>query len=219
MTDDTTDSWTAVDAYVGGLLVPSTPGFDPADLPAIAVSPPQGQFLFVIARALRAQRILEIGTLGGYSTIWLGRALPADGRLITFEIDPHHAEVARANIDRAGLSDIVEVRQGPAIDLLPVLAEEHPEPFDLAFIDADKISNADYYEWAMNHSHVGSVIVIDNVIRAGAVADPADDRPDVVGVRRVHELIAADRRATATTIQTVGLKGYDGFTMVLVVGE
>ncbi len=221
----TQDLWNAVDGYFVDALLPPDEALDSAlgasrdaGLPPIQVSPTQGKLLHLLARVQGARRILEIGTLGGYSTIWLGRALPDDGRLITLEIDPRHADVARSNIDRAGLSKVVEVRLGRAIDLLPALAEEHQDPFDLAFIDADKASNPDYFEWALDMSRPGSIIVIDNVVRNGAVADPANDSPDVVGVRRLHDLIGAEPRVTATAIQTVGLKGYDGFTMVLVTG-
>ena len=166
-----------------------------------------------------ARRILEIGTLAGYSAIWLGRALPKDGRLVSLEIDPRHARVALANISRAGLTDVVEIRLGRALDLLAVLADERQEPFDMAFIDADKESNPDYFEWALRLCHLGSVIVIDNVVRAGGVADPASDSPAVAGVRRLIDVMAAEPRVSATAIQTVGLKGYDGFAVALVVDE
>ncbi|MGH9092258.1 MAG: O-methyltransferase, partial [Acidimicrobiales bacterium] len=164
-----------------------------------------------------ARRILEVGTLGGYSTIWLARALPPGGRLVTLELDPRHAKVATANVARAGLSDVVELRLGPAIETLPALAEEGYGPFDLAFIDADKASNADYYEWALRLGRVGTTVVVDNVVRDGRVADPSCDDADVRGVRRFNELVAGDPRVVATEIQTVGAKGYDGFALVQVV--
>jgi predicted O-methyltransferase YrrM len=213
------DQWTAVDRYITGVLVPSDPALDAAleasaaaGLPAIQVSPAQGKFLHLLARAQGARAILEIGTLGGYSTIWLARALPPGGRLVTLEADPHHAEVARANLARAGLADVVDLRLGRALDTLPHLAG----PFDLIFIDADKPSNADYFTWALKLSRHGSVIIIDNVIRDGAVTDAASTDPDVQGVRRLNDLLADEARVSATTIQTVGSKGYDGFTMALV---
>jgi predicted O-methyltransferase YrrM len=183
-----------------------------AGLPTIQVSPSQGKFLHLLARAMGPRKILEIGTLGGYSTIWLARALSSGGRLITLEVDPRHAEVARANITRAGLADVVELHQGRALDTLPELTG----PFDFIFIDADKPSNADYFTWALKLSRRGSMIVIDNVIRDGAVIDADSTDPDVQGVRRLNQLLAAERRVSATTIQTVGSKGYDGFTMALV---
>jgi predicted O-methyltransferase YrrM len=219
------DLWSAVDSYFFSKLMPrdevleaALRASEEAGLPPIQVSPTQGKLLHLLARVHRARRILEIGTLGGYSTIWLGRALPPDGRLISLEIDPRHAEVARANIGRADLSDVVEIRLGRALDTLPVLEGEH-EPFDMVFIDADKVSNPAYFEWALRLTHLGSLIVIDNVVRAGAIADPANDSPEVAGVRRLLDLIAAEPRVAATAIQTVGLKGHDGFAMALVVGE
>ena len=212
--------WVDVDRYITDNLVPSDPALDAAlesssaaGLPRIQVSPAQGKFLHLLARTLGARRILEIGTLGGYSTIWLARALPPGGRLITLEIDPRHAEVAQANIAGAGLADIAELRLGRALDTLPEIAG----PFDFIFIDADKPSNADYFTWALKLSRLGSLIVIDNVIRDGAVIDATSADPDIHGVRRLNELLAGERRVSATTIQTVGSKGYDGFTMALVV--
>jgi predicted O-methyltransferase YrrM len=211
--------WIAVDRYITDSLVPSDPALDAAleasaaaGLPTIQVSPSQGKFLHLLARAMGPRKILEIGTLGGYSTIWLARALSSGGRLITLEVDPRHAEVARANITRAGLADVVELHQGRALDTLPELTG----PFDFIFIDADKPSNADYFTWALKLSRRGSMIVIDNVIRDGAVIDADSTDPDVQGVRRLNQLLAAERRVSATTIQTVGSKGYDGFTMALV---
>lgn len=220
------DLWNAVDRYFIGALMPPDEALEAAirtskeaGLPPIQVSPTQGKLLHLLARVHGARRVLEIGTLGGYSTIWLARALPADGRLVTLEVEPRHVEVAQANIERAGLSDIVEIRLGRAADLLPVLADEHEEPFDMAFIDADKVSNPVYFEWAIRLSHRGSVIIVDNVVRGGDVADPADNSPEVVGVRRLLDFVAAEPRVTATAIQTVGLKGYDGFMMILVTGD
>jgi len=220
------DIWNAVDSYFLSKLMPPDEALEEAlraseeaGLPRIQVSPAQGKLLHLLARVHGARRILEIGTLAGYSAIWLGRALPKDGRLISLEIDPRHARVALANINRAGLTDVVEIRLGRALDLLAVLADERQEPFDMTFIDADKGSNPDYFEWALRLSHLGSVIVIDNVVRAGGVADPANDSPEVVGVRRLVDLMAAEPRVTATAIQTVGLKGYDGFAVALVVDE
>jgi predicted O-methyltransferase YrrM len=188
-------------------------------LPPIAVSPAQGKLLNLLARMMSARRILEFGTLGGYSTIWLARALPPDGRLITLESVRKHAEVARANIARAGLADLVDVRVGEALDTVPRLAEDVGEElFDLVFIDADKPHNADYFAWSVRLTRPGGVIIVDNVVRGGNVleADTAD--PNVQGVRRLNEVMAADPSVSATTIQTVGAKGYDGFT-IAVVGE
>lgn len=220
----TQEIWTAVDRYITDLFVPPDAALtaalqtsQSAGLPTINVSPPQGKFLQLLARALGARAILEIGTLGGYSTIWLARALPASGRLITLEADPKHAEIARANIARAGLAGIVELRLGRALDTLPQLAAEGRGPFDLIFIDADKPSYADYFTWALKLSRRGSVIIGDNVIRKGAVLNPgASDDPRVPGVLRFNELVAAEPRVSATVIQTVGGKGYDGFTMAVV---
>jgi len=221
------ERWTAVDRYINDRLVGSDPVLEEAlktsataGLPPIAVSPSQGKLLHLLARALGAHRILELGTLGGYSTIWLGRALPPSGRLVTLEADPKYAELARANIARAGLAELVELRVGPALETLPVLAAEAPDPFDLVFIDADKKSTPEYFEWALELTRPGSVIVTDNVIRDGALIDTGNQDPTVLGGRRFHELLAADRlgdaRVSATTIQTVGSKGYDGFTLALV---
>ncbi|MEX2108621.1 MAG: O-methyltransferase [Solirubrobacterales bacterium] len=188
-----------------------------AGLPAIQVSPPQGKLLQLLAQTLGARTVLEFGTLGGYSTIWLGRGLPEDGRLITLEADPAYAEVARSNIERAGLSGIVDLRVGSALDVLPALAEEGAGPFDLTFIDADKASTPAYFSWALEHSRPGSLIVADNVIRDGALVDLDDSDPAIEAQRRFHEMLAAEPRVSATTIQTVGSKGYDGFTLTLVV--
>lgn len=217
------DRWSAVDDYLGRLLVPSDPVLDAAlaasaagGLPPHHVSPAQGKLLYLLARALGARRVLEIGTLGAYSTIWLARALPPDGTLVTLEANPHHAAVARTNISRAGLDAVVEVRFGPALDTLPALAEDRP--FDLIFVDADKEQNPDYFAWALRLTRPGSVILVDNVVRNGAVVDAASTDPSVRGVRRLNETIAAEPRVSATAIQTVGCKGWDGFAFVLVTG-
>ena len=219
----TTELWTAVDEYLARTLIGSDPvleaalrSSEAAGLPAIQVTALQGRLLNFLAGLVGARRILEVGTLGGYSSIWLGRALPPEGRLISLEIDPKHADVARANLDRAGLSDRVEVRLGRALDLLPQMQAEGP--FDLSFIDADKPSNPDYFQWALRYSRPGSVIVVDNVVREGAVVDANSTDEAVVGVRRVLEIMAAEPRVTSTALQTVGGKGYDGFSISLVTG-
>jgi predicted O-methyltransferase YrrM len=185
-----------------------------AGLPAISVAPMQGRLLGLLALTVGARRILEIGTLGGYSTIWLARTLPTDGRLITLEYDPRHAEVARRNIDRAALSAMVEIRVGRAIDVLPTLADQ-PE-FDFAFIDADKAGTADYFDWAMRLVRPGGLIVVDNVVRGGAVVDPGSTDAGVIGIRRFFERMARDPRASGAALQTVGIKGYDGLCIVRV---
>ncbi|MFC9811290.1 O-methyltransferase [Streptomyces virginiae] len=214
-------TWTAVDAYFDGLLVDedealtaATAASGAVGLPAHQVAPNQGKLLHLLARIRGARTILEIGTLGGYSTIWLARALPEGGRLVTLEADERCADTAAANIARAGLEDRVEIRRGRAVDLLPGLTGL--DPFDLVFIDADKPSNPEYLEWALRLTRPGSVIIGDNVVRDGAVVDPATDDPRVQGVRRFTELIAEHPRLTATALQTVGAKGYDGFVMALV---
>jgi predicted O-methyltransferase YrrM len=218
------ETWAAVDRYISGLLVSPDSALDAAleasaaaGLPQINVTPSQGKLLHVLARMQGARRILEIGTLGGYSAIWLARALPEGGRLITLEADPRHAEVAGANLARAGLAEIVDVRLGPALDTLPGLVAEGP--FDLFFIDADKPNNPAYFSWAVRLSRPGSVIIVDNVVRGGAVADTDNDDPRVQGSRRLFEVIAAEPRVTATTIQTVGAKGYDGLAIALVTSQ
>jgi predicted O-methyltransferase YrrM len=215
--------WSEVDRYLSDLLLPDDPALDDAlsastaaHLPPIQVSPPQGKLLQLLAQIRGTRRILEIGTLGGYSTIWMARALPAGGRLISLELDPHHAEVARANISNAGLGAVVEVREGPASESLPRLAAEKAEPFDLIFIDADKPAYPEYLAWALRLSRRGSVIVADNVVRSGAVADAASLDPNVQGIRKFHEMLSADSRVSATAIQTVGSKGYDGFALAFV---
>ena len=217
--------WTAVDRYVTEMLVPPDAALeaaleasDAAGLPRIAVAPNQGKLLQLLARARGARRILEIGTLGGYSTIWLARALPPGGRLITLEVEPKHAEVARANIARAGLASVVDVRLGAALETLPRLAAERAGPFELTFIDADKANIPSYFEWALKLAAPGGLIVVDNVIRDGAVVDDASTDPSVKGVRRLNELLRAEPRVSATTIQTVGARGYDGFTLAMLVG-
>jgi predicted O-methyltransferase YrrM len=217
--------WTTVDDYINDQLIPPDSALEftrqaatAAGLPDIAVTPSQGKLLHLLARSQNARNILEIGTLAAYSTIWLARALPADGRLITFEFDPKHAKVARANIAHAGLSSKIDLREGPALDTLPKIAAENHPPFDFIFIDADKENNAAYFEWALKLSRPGSMIFVDNVIRDGEVADAKTKDPMVQGVRRLNEMLAKEKRVIATTIQTVGSKGYDGFTLALVVG-
>jgi predicted O-methyltransferase YrrM len=214
-------TWTAVDDYFSTRLLPPDAVLDgtqrsaaDAGLPPISVSAPQGKFLHLLARIAGARRVLEIGTLAGYSTIWLARALPADGRLVTLEFDPAHAAVARANIARAGLDAIVDLRIGAAIDTLPALAAD--PPFDLIFIDADKPSTPDYFRWAIRLSRPGSVIVVDNVVRGGDIIDASGKNQDAEGMRRFFDLLAAEPRVTGTAIQTVGAKGYDGFAIAVV---
>ena len=218
------ETWAAVDEYVDGLLAPHDEALElalrtseDAGLPAIQVSPSQGKLLYLLAKSIGAKQILEFGTLGGYSTIWLGRAIPAGGRLITLEAEPRNAEVAGRNIDRAGLGDLVDLRVGPALDQLPRLEAEGVGPFDLTFIDADKVHTPDYFAWALDHSRPGSLIVSDNVVRFGRLADPDSDDPTIPAQRRLHAMLAAEPRVEATTIQTVGSKGHDGFNLALVV--
>lgn len=215
--------WGTVDDYLIDVLVQPDEALNQAlsdsaaaGLPAISVTGPQGKFLHLLARIHGAKRILEVGTLGGFSTIWLARALPPGGKLITLEIDPKHAEVARKNLLRAGVADRVELILGKASDTLAEFVAQKQEPFDLIFIDADKPSNPEYFQYAMQLSRPGSVIVVDNVIRKGAVADSANDDPNVQGVRKLNELIAKESRVDATALQTVGGKGYDGFALILV---
>jgi predicted O-methyltransferase YrrM len=215
--------WSAVDEFLVAKLIGPDAALDQAladsdrgGLPAINVSPCQGKLLNLIARMIGARRILEIGTLGGYSTIWLARALPSSGRLITLEFSQKHADIARANLARAGLLDRVEIRVGPALDTLPVIARESSEPFDLIFIDADKESNREYLGWAVKLGRPGSVIITDNVVRDGRVIDEASRDPMVVGTRRFLDALAEEPRVTATAIQTVGSKGWDGFTIAMV---
>jgi predicted O-methyltransferase YrrM len=221
-----TELWTAVDDYFDGALVPSDPALDAAlaastaaGLPRIGVAPNQGKLLQLLARMQGARRILEIGALGGYSTIWLARALPPGGRLITLEVDPRHAEVARGNIANAGLADQVDLRLGPALETLPKLAAEGDGPFDMIFIDADKVNNPEYFGWAIELARPGTLIVVDNVVRQGQVVDPESTDPDNLAVHRLNDLIASEPRVSATAVQTVGRKGHDGFVLALVNGD
>lgn len=216
----------AVDRFIADHLVEDDPALlaaleasEAAGLPAINVAPNQGKLLMLLARAIGARKILEIGTLGGYSTIWLGRALAPDGRLVTLEANPIYAEVARGNIARAGLTDRVELREGKALDTLPKLAAEGVGPFDLIFIDADKPGTPDYFLWAVRLARRGSLIVVDNVVREGAVLDAASEDASVQGMRRFFELAATDPRVTGTAIQTIGHKGHDGIAILLVTAE
>jgi predicted O-methyltransferase YrrM len=218
------DEWTAVDRYLSEALLPHDAVLEEAlrsnaaaGLPAIDVAPNQGKLLRLIAEMQGARSILEIGTLGGYSTIWLARALPPDGRLVTLEAEAKHADVARANIARAGLASVVEVRVGRALETLPKLLEEGRGPFDLVFIDADKPSNAEYVAWALRLTRMGSVIVVDNVVRGGGILDAASDDPRIQGTRRLFEALSREPRLRATAIQTVGSKGHDGFVLARVV--
>ncbi|MGW4563396.1 O-methyltransferase [Streptomyces sp. NPDC004561] len=217
--------WDDVDDYFISQLSPDDEALraaltdnDAAGLPPIGVTASQGKLLQLLAQVQGAQHILEIGTLGGYSTIWLARALPEDGRLISLEYSAKHAEVAVRNLARAGLDRIAEVRVGPALESLPKLADENPAPFDLVFIDADKANNAHYVEWALRLTRAGSLIVVDNVVRGGRVTDADSTEPDVVGTRAAIELIATHPRLTGTAIQTVGHKGHDGFALARVLG-
>ncbi len=215
--------WSEVDDYIEGQLLGRDPVLEhalrasaEAGLPEIAVTPAQGKLLNLLAGVQGASRILELGTLGGYSSIWLARALAPGGRLVTLELSERYAQVASANIGRAGLSGLVELRVGPALDSLGALIAEDSAPFDMVFIDADKQSTPEYFTRALELVRPGSVIVVDNVVRDGALIDAHSDEPGVRGMRRFHELLAQQQRVTATTIQTVGAKGYDGFTLALV---
>lgn len=217
------DQWTAVDNYLNELHVGSDEALEQAlarsadaGLPAIAVSPTQGKFMMMLARIQGARRILEIGTLGAYSTIWLAKALPADGRIITIESEPKHAEVARENVEAAGFGDMVNVRLGKALDVLPDISAENVGPFDFTFIDADKPNIPEYFDWALRLSRSGSIIIVDNVIREGAVIDADSQDASVQGVRRLNDRLALESSVTVTTLQTVGGKGYDGFTIAVV---
>jgi predicted O-methyltransferase YrrM len=223
------DLWTAVDGYITEHLLAPDPSLDSAivaseaaGLPPIAITPNQGKLLELLARIHHAQSILELGTLGGYSTIWLARALPQGGRLVTLERESRYADVALANIANAGLADMVQVRVGPALQTLPELHDEGAGPFDLIFIDADKQNYPGYLEWSLELSRVGTLIIGDNVVRGGAILDPAADDPGfedggiAAGVRRFYEMLAAEPRVSATAIQTVGAKGHDGFAIALV---
>ena len=215
------EQWTAVDDFLNETVVRPDAALDAAlaataeaGMPAIAVSAPQGKLLYLLALMVGAHRVLEVGTLGGYSTIWLARALPASGELISLEVDPRHASVARSNVDRAGVGSLVDIRVGAALETLPTLTG----PFDLTFIDADKVNIPAYFSYAVDLGRPGGIIVVDNVVRNGALIDAATDDPSVAGVRRLHEMLADDDRVSATTIQTVGGKGYDGFTLALIAG-
>jgi predicted O-methyltransferase YrrM len=217
------NQWKAVDRYISDHLVPDDPGLESvleesaaAGLPAIQVSQNQGKMLQLLARAHGARSILEIGTLGGYSTLWLARALPAGGRLVTLEYEPRHAEVATRNMAKAGLAGVVDIRVGRAQDTLPVLAADGSGPFDFIFIDADKQGYPEYFEWALKLSRPGALIIADNVVRNGAVADAASTDASVLGIRRMYDRVAREPRVSATAIQTVGSKGYDGFMLALV---
>jgi predicted O-methyltransferase YrrM len=220
------EQWTAVDHYIADLFIPHDAALEAAlasstaaGLPAISVSPAQGKLLHMLARVHGARNILEIGTLGGYSTIWLARALPADGHLISLELDPKHAEVARANLARAGVANVAEIRLGRGLDTLQQLVAEGGGPFDLIFIDADKPGYSDYLQWSLKLSRRGTLIIADNVVRAGGVADPANTDTNVQGIRRFNELLAAEKRVTTTVLQTVGSKGYDGLALILVIAD
>jgi predicted O-methyltransferase YrrM len=216
--------WERVDRYICDTLVGEDEVLEralerarKAGLPPIQVTPPQGKLLHLLVASVAARQVLEIGTLGGYSTIWMARALAPEGRLVSLEIDSLHARVARANVDDAGLGNVVEILEGPALESLEGLAREGAGPFDFVFIDADKPNCPEYFSWSMRLGRVGTLIVVDNVVREGTVADPMDDHPDAVGVRRMNELIAKEPRVQATAIQTVGTKGHDGFLLALVV--
>jgi predicted O-methyltransferase YrrM len=218
------ETWDDVDRYIDEQLIGADPALDAAlaasvdaGLPPIAVTPSQGKLLYLLARSIGARSILEIGALGGYSTIWLARAVAPAGSVVTLEANASYAEVASANIARAGFAEIVDMRIDAALDSLPTLAAEQREPFDLVFIDADKRNTPEYFKATLELTRRGGLIVADNVIRDGAIVDPAaQENPDAIGSRRLHELLAAEPRVSATTIQTVGAKGYDGFTLALV---
>jgi predicted O-methyltransferase YrrM len=217
------DLWTSVDDYINSITVGTDAALDAAaasaaaaKLPPISVTPAHGKLLHLMVRAQGATRILEVGTLAGYSTIWLARAVPPGGRVITLEANATHADIARANVERAGLSGRIEIRLGNALDTLPQLAAEKQPPFDFTFIDADRPNLADYFDWAVRLSHPGSVIVVDNVVRKGGVIDASSDDPNIKGVRRFNDRLKDDTRVSATMVQTVSAKGYDGFAMALV---
>jgi predicted O-methyltransferase YrrM len=217
------DVWAAVDRYFVEHLVPSDSAMEDAlarnretGLPAIDVTPLQGKFLELLVRISGARRVLELGTLGGYSTLWLARALPEDGSVVTLELEPKHAAIARANLERAGLLSRVDLRVGRALDLLKALVTSGAEPFDLIFIDADKSSYPEYLEWSLKLARPGTVLVGDNVVRDGKVINPKSPDPHIQGVRRFTELVAAEPRLSATVLQTVGSKGYDGFALAVV---
>jgi predicted O-methyltransferase YrrM len=218
-------TFSAVDEFVANTLLDADEALqgavktaEAAGLPSIQVSPPQGKLLQLLVRLVGAKRILEFGTLGGYSAILMARALPADGRLITLEAKPEYAEVARQSIERAGVGDRVEVRVGDALEALPALEEESAGPFDVVFIDADKFNTPNYFSWALDHTRPGGLIIADNVVRDGSLADASDPDEATAAQRRLHEELRGDSRVSATTIQTVGVKGYDGFLIALVEG-
>jgi len=220
------DTWSQVDGYISDLfslhdstLEAALRASSAAGLPEIQVSPPQGKLLHMLARQQKARAILEVGTLGGYSTIWLARGLEPGGRVITLEVDPKHAEVARANFANAGLAGSIDLRLGKALETLPRIAEEGLGPFDLIFIDANKENNKEYFEWALKLSRRGSLILVDNVVRSGSVLDASSTDAAIKGTRRVLERMASEPRVTATIIQTVGVKGYDGFAAALVIAD
>jgi len=222
----TQELWSAVDDYIAGHVAPNDDVLDAvleasakAGLPAIAVAPNQGKFLYMLARVMRARSVLELGTLAAYSTIWLARALPPDGRIVTVESNATHADVARANLERAGVAARVDLRVADALSALAAIAREKLGPFDLIFIDADKKNIPAYFDWAVKLSRPGSVIVVDNVVRDGAVIDANNEDPNIRGVREFMQSLASDPRVTATTLQTVGVKGYDGFTIALVTSD
>jgi caffeoyl-CoA O-methyltransferase len=213
----------AVDQYISDLFIPNDDALTAAELshkkegiPHINVSPNLGKLLYLLAKLANAKKILELGTLAGYSTIWLAKALPEDGRLITLEVDPHHADIAHKNISRAGLKEKVEIRNGKAIDLLPVLVNENAGPFDMIFIDADKPPYTEYFEWSLKLSRPGTLIIADNVIRDGKVLDPNQDDPMVNGAQRFNKALAANSNVTATILQTIGVKEYDGMAIAIV---
>lgn len=224
MADSTPENWRRVDDYLAATLLDDDTALtmarsdsDAADLPAIEVTPLTGKLLHLLARMTGARNVLEVGTLGGYSTIWLARGIPRDGRVVTLELEQKHADVARRNLERARVSDKVEIVVGRAADSLPRIAERGGEPFDLVFIDADKESNTIYLDWAIRLGHPGTVIVVDNVGRAGEVANPGTDDAMVIGSRRALELLGSDPRVDATALQTVGAKGWDGVAIAIVV--
>lgn len=226
MNDPLQKKWTEVDSYIAGLFVPPDPALDgaleasdAAGLPSINVSANQGKLLMLFAKMLNARNILEIGTLGAYSTIWLARGLADGGRLITLEYEPKHAEVAQANLIRAGVAEQVEIRIGRAGDTLPKLLEEGKGPFDLIFIDADKQGYTEYLQWSLKLSRRGTVIIADNVVRNGNVSDPQSTDEMVIGIQRFNRALAKEKRVSATEVQTVGSKGYDGLAIAMVIGE